>query len=353
MSPQEQRTAGKPEMATLPPGLALYHLAIGHYISRALYVAAKLNIADLLSAGPRDYDDLAVVTKAHAPSLNRLLRLLASVGVLEEMEGGKFALKPLGETLRTDIPASMRDVVMLFAGSFFESWQELEYCVQTGEPWFRRTSPDDDFFSLLAQDPEAAARFDKAMAAFAPQTAAGVASAYDFSAFQTVVDVGGGNGTLMIGILKANPRLRGIVFDLPHVAERAREHLQLAAVADRCEVISGSFFGEIPKGSDAYLLKHVVHDWNDERATAILKNCRSAMAAHAKLLIVEGVYPSRIEESLACRSAAANDMNMLVNTGGRQRSEAEFRDLLAASGFRLSRLVPTTTRVYVIEGELA
>lgn len=353
VSPSEKPTAGNADIPALPPGLAMYHLAVGHYISRALFVAAKLEIADLLKDGPRNYGDLAEATKTHAPSLNRMLRLLASVGVFEEREGGIFALKPLGETLCTSVSASMRDVVLLFAGSFYESWRELEYCVQTGEPGFRRVAPDADFFMLLAQDPEAAATFDKAMAAFAPQTAAAVVAAYDFSAFQTVVDVGGGNGTLLIDILKANPRLGGIIFDLPHVTERAREQLQIAATADRCTVASGSFFAEVPKGADAYLLKHVIHDWNDERATVILKNCRTAMPARGKLLIVEGVYPPRIEESLPCRSAAANDVNMLVNTGGRQRSEAEFRELLTVSGFRLSRVIPTKASVCVIEGECA
>jgi hypothetical protein len=166
-------------------------------------------------------------------------------------------------------------------------------------------------------------------------------------------DVGGGNGALLIGILMANTGLRGVVFDLPHVAERAREQLKEAGIADRYEVVAGSFFDEVPRGADAYLLKHVIHDWDDERATAILKNCRKAIPPAAKLLIVEGVYPARIEESLEGKSAAANDVNMLVNTGERQRSEAEFRDLFAASGLRLSRIIPTTARVCVIEGEHA
>lgn len=342
-----------PRPAALPAGLAAYHLAIGHYFSRALYVAAKLGLADLLAGGPRDHRDLAAASGTHAPSLNRVLRLLASVGVFEELEGGRFALTPVGETLRADAPASMREVVLLFAGSFSESWRELEYCLRTGEPGFRRTSPDADFFSLLAQDAEAAALFDRAMATFAPQTAAAVVAAYDFSAFGAVADVGGGNGALLAGILKANPRLRGIVFDLPHVAGRAREQLEAAGVADRCEVVAGSFFDGVPKGADACLLKHVIHDWDDDQAAAILKNCRKALPEGGKLLVVENVYPPRIEESLECKSAAANDVNMLVNTGGRQRSEAEFRDLFAASGFRLSRVIPTTGRVWVIEGEPA
>ena len=229
--------------SSLPPPLMLYQMSIGHYLSRALHLAAKLGIADLLKDGPRDYRDLASASETHAPSLNRVLRLLASVGIFEELDGGQFALQPLGELLRSDVPGSMRASVMLFTGvGIQDSWKELEFCVRTGEPAFRRTSPDADPFTQMAQDPEAAALFDKAMATFAPQTAAAVAAAYDFSVFRKIADVGGGNGALLIGILKANPRLRGIVFDQPHVAERAREQVATAGMADRCEVIGGSFF---------------------------------------------------------------------------------------------------------------
>jgi hypothetical protein len=331
--------------------LALYWMGIGHYHSRALGLAAKLGLADLLKDGPRDARELAKALDLDAPALRRVLRLLASVGVLEEQASGAFGLTPIGDLLRSDAPGSMRASVMLFAGTpIHDSWKELEWCVRTGEPAFRKDSPHADPFTQMAQDPAAAANFDKAMAAFAPQTAAAVAAAYDFSGFGTLADVGGGNGALLMGILKANPSLRGIVFEQPHVAERAREHLRAAGFAERCQVLGGSFFESVPAGADAYLLKHVIHDWNDERATAILRNVRAAMASNAKLLIVEGVYPPRIDQSLESRGAAANDVNMLVCTGGRQRSEQEFRDLYAASGFELTRLVPTPARVCVIEG---
>lgn len=351
MSSSEQKPSA-PRAGGLPPGVALYQMAIGHYVSRALHLAAKLGLADLLADGPRTGADLAKATDTHAPSLARVLRLLASVGVFEELDDGRFALAPLGELLRAEVPGSMRAAVMLFSGvGIQDSWKELEYCVRTGEPAFRRHSPDANAFTQMAQDPEAAALFDKAMAAFAPQTAAVVAALYDFSAFGTLVDVGGGNGALLAGILKVNPKLRGIVFDQPHVAARARTNLAELGLADRCEVIAESFFESVPRGADAYLLKHVIHDWNDERATAILKKCRDAVPATGKLLIVEGVFPPRVDRSLESRGAAANDVNMLVCTGGRQRSEAEFRDLYVAAGFRLTRAVPTPSGVCVIEGE--
>ena len=335
----------------LPPPLLLYQMGIGHYVSRALALAAKLGVADLLADGPRHYDELATATNTHAPSLNRVLSLLASVGVFAEQENGHFALTPLSELLRAGVPGSMRAAVLLFAGvGIQDSWKELEYCVRTGQPAFRRHSPDADAFSQIAQDPEQAAVFDEAMAAFTAQTAIAVAAAYDFSPFGTVMDVGGGNGALLIGILNANPALRGIVFDMPRVIDGARSKIAAAGLASRCQAVGGDFFEEVSSGADAYMLKHVIHDWGDAKAIAILKNCHHAMGPQGKLLIVEGVYPPHIDQSLESRGAAANDVNMLVCTGGRQRSEAEFRSLYAAAGFRLTRIIPTMARVGVIEG---
>ncbi len=282
------------------------------------------------------------------------MRLLASAGVFEEREGGNFALTPLGECLRTDAPGSMRAAVLLFAGEGMqESWKELEYCVRTGEPAFRRTSPDADAFSSMVRNPEMVAAFDEAMATFAPLTVAAVTASYDFSAFGTLVDIGGGNGAILIGILKAIPNLRGIVFDRPQTADSARKRIAAAGLESRCEAAGGDFFKSVPAGGDAYLLKHVIHDWNDERAVTILKNCHRAMGPNSKLLIVEGVYPLRIDQSDLSRGAAANNVNMLVSTGGRQRSEAEFRSLYDAAGFKLTRIVPTPARVCVIEGARA
>jgi O-methyltransferase domain len=336
----------------LPPAAVLYQLSIGHYVSRALHVAAKLGLADLLAGGPRDAAELAKESGTHAPAVRRVMRLLASAGIFEELEGGRFALLPLGALLRRDVPGSAHPMVLLFAGHVQESWRELEFCLRTGEPGFRRSSPGLDAFAALERDPEAAVLFDEAMATFAPQLAAAIAAAYDFSSFATVVDVGGGNGSLLIGILEANPRLWGVVFDQPRVAERAKAHVAAAGLADRCSVAGGSFFEAVPSGGDAYLLKHVIHDWDDRRASEILANVREEMPPHGKLLVVEGVYPERVDTSLASRGAAANDVNMLVVTGGRQRSAAEFEELYAASAFRLTRIVPTASpAASVIEGE--
>jgi SAM-dependent methyltransferase len=343
-------TESKGTGPTLPPQLVLYQMAIGHYVSRALHLAAKLGIADLLQHGPRRSVDLAEATATHAPSLNRVLRLLASVGVLAEQEDGRFALTALGECLRADVPGSSRAMVMLFAGTRIQdAWKDLDYCVRTGEPAFRKRGVTDPF-SDMTRDPEEAANFDAAMADLTRLIAMAVVAAYDFTPFGTLVDVGGGNGTLLIGILQANAPLRGVVFDRPDVAERARRQIAESGLGERCRAVGGDFFEEVPSGGDAYVLKHVVHDWSDERALRILTNCHRAMAPGARLLIVEGVYPERIDQSLDSRGAAANDVNMLVNTGGRQRSESEFRSLFEAAGFRLTRIVPTLARVGVIEG---
>jgi orsellinic acid C2-O-methyltransferase len=335
----------------LPPRLVLYQLAVGHYVSRALALAAKLGLADRLGDAARTADDLAAETGTHAPSLRRVLRLLVSVGALVEEADGAFRLTPMGSLLREDAPGSMKDAVSVFAGEAIQDgWKQLEFCVRTGQPAFKKRDPDADAFDAMRADPEAEARFDRAMAAFTSQTAVAVASAYDFGGLGSLMDVGGGNGALLIGILRAVPSLRGIVFDQPNVVERARKQASAAGLSPRLDVVGGSFFDAIPAGADAYMLKHVIHDWNDADATAILRNCRSAMTDRGRLLIVEGIYPPRIDGSLESRGAAANDVNMLVSTGGRQRSEEEFRALYRASGFELSRIVPTPAPVSVIEG---
>jgi hypothetical protein len=343
-------SAAPTEAAPLPPPQALFRLATGYYVSRAIWVVATLGIADLLAAGPRDVAALAAATATHAGALRRVLRLLASVGVFTEDEEGRIALTPIGDCLRAGVPGSMRAGALLFSGWTQDAWSDLLYSVRTGEPIYPYRFGM-DVWTYTAQHPEDAALFDEAMADFTRQIAIAVAAAYDFSPFKTIVDVGGGAGALLAGILAATPTARGVLFDRPDVAERAMAELARRGLVGRCAVVGGDFFHEVPAGGDAYLLKHVLHDWNDERAAAILRTCRRAIGAGARLLVVEGVYPPRIDESDASRGAASNDVNMLVCTGGRQRSEAEFRTLFEAAGFRLIRITPTPARIGVIEGE--
>ena len=334
----------------LSPPTALFRLATGYYVSCAIHAVAQVGIADLLKDGPQSHEALAAASGTHAASLRRVLRLLASAGVLIEEQDGRFSLAAIGACLREDVPGSMREAALLFGGPAHRNWLDLPESLKTGEPTVQRRTGGADSFTHMAMHPEEAAIFDKAMANFTRQIAPLVATAYDFSTFGTIVDVGGGNGVLLEAILEANPRLRGIVFDLPHVVDRARARMAATGVGDRCTVHGGDFFREVPGGGDAYLLKHVIHDWADEQALAILLACRKAMRPDAKLLVIEGVYPPRIDQSELSRGAASNDVNMLVSTGGRQRSADEFRALYTAAGFSLSRIVPTPARVSVIEG---
>lgn len=333
----------------LPPPMVLYQLASAHYLSQALYVAAKLGIADLLADGPQTHDALAKATDTHAPSLRRVLRLLASAGVFAEGADGRFELTEVGSFLRSG-PGSFRAAAQLFGGPLvWSSWGDLLTTVRTGETALHRVHKTDSF-EYLADHPEEAAVFDEAMGAFTAMISVAVAAAYDFSSLRTIIDVGGGEGALLTGILRENPNLRGTVFDLPRLAEGARRQIAAAGLADRYAFAGGDFFEAVPGGFDAYMLKHVIHDWDDARAVRILETCRRAMGPDAKLLIVEGVYPPRIDGSPESRGAAANDVNMMVCTGGRQRSETEFRELYGTAGFRLTRVVPTAAMACVIEG---
>ncbi len=331
----------------LPPPFALFRMASAYYVSRAVHAAAELGIADLMAAAPQDAAALAQATGTQADALRRVLRLRAAHGVLAEQDDGRFALTPIGECLRSDGPASMRAMVRLFGGITHQAWGALLHSMRTGEPAFHHLFGMDSFAYLEAH-PEEAANFDQAMASFTSQIAAAVAGTYDFGQFGTVVDVGGGNGALLAGVLRAHPAPRGIVLERPNVAPRASAHLASLGLAARCSVVAGDFFAAVPEG-DAYLLKHVIHDWDDARAAAILATIRRA-AAKSKVLIVEGVYPPRIAHDDASLRAASNDVNMLVCTGGRQRSEAEFRALYDAAGFALARIIPTPAGVAIIEG---
>jgi hypothetical protein len=329
---------------------ALFGLITGYHLSCAVYVAARLGIADLLADGPSTCAALASATHTHASSLNRVLRLLVSAGVLTEDDDARFGLAPIGECLRSDAPDSMRAVALLWGGRPQLAWGRLLHCVQTGKPAFARVFGTDPFGHMFANR-DAADVFDEGMAAVTRHTATAVAAAYDFSRFTTIVDVGGGNGALLAGILSAYPPVRGILFDVPHVVARAEQRLTELGVGDRCRTVGGSFLENVPSGGDAYVLSNVLTDWTDEDATTILQRCHAAMTSNATLLILEAVYPSRIDHSAESRAAASTDVNVMVCTGGRERSEAEFRELCHAAGFELSRIVRTSSRVCVIEGQ--
>ncbi len=326
----------------VPPPVALLQLVTGYWVSQAIYVAAKLGIADLLKDGPKNDGELAKATGTHGRSLYRLLRALASVGVFAEAEDGRFGLTPLGECLQTGIPGSVRAITINHGERLYRPWGELLHSVRTGEPAVKHV------FECLAQNPESAAIFTEAMAEFTTQVSTAVVAAYDFSRCSKIVDVGGGNGTLLLSILQANPQMSGVLFDLPYVVEDARKHIAATDLTGRCEVVAGDFFASVPGGGDAYILKSIIHDWDDERALKILQNCHRAMAENGKLLLVEGVIPPGNEPFFG----KLVDLNMLVMAGGGEHTEAEYRALFAAAGFTLTNVVPLQSpfSFSVIEG---
>jgi O-methyltransferase domain/Dimerisation domain len=335
-------------MEALPPPAQMNRMLTGYWISQALYVAAKVGIADLLMAGPRSADDLAQVTKTHAPSLFRLLRALASVGVFAEDGQGRFSLTPLADCLRSDVPGSQRALAIMCGEEHYRAWGELLYSVQTGKTAFDKVYGM-PVFDFLSKNPEQAKVFDAAMVGVHGRETAAMLDTYDFSGIGTLADIGGGNGSLLTTVLKKHPAMRGILYDLPGVTERARGSLAAAGLADRCTVVGGNFFESVPAGADAYLMRHIIHDWDDEKATKILQNVHRAMGKDGRLLVVEGVIPPGNDPSFG----KLLDLTMLVIPGGKERTEEEYRRLFGAGGFHLTRIVPTSAEVSVIEGRRA
>jgi hypothetical protein len=342
--------AGRPSLDytrdDLAPSDALGQLIAGHQVTWLIHVAARLGLADLLGDGTLAATELAELTATHPPTLYRLLRALASVGILRRVADGGFGLTDVGRFLRTDVAGSLR-AVALFSGeeSFQRSWSGLLDAVRTGAPAF------DHVFGMslaayLGEHPAASRHFDKRATGNTARVADRVAASYDFRRVRRLVDVGGGYGTLSAAILKMNPDLRGVVFDQPHVVEGARRYLAAAGVAERCTAVGGSFFEQVPAGGDLYVLKSVLHDWDDDRALAILATCRTAMADGGTLLLVERIIPADDEPSC---EVALYDLMMLVLSGGRERTVAEYEALLARSGLALTRVISTPSSFSILE----
>jgi orsellinic acid C2-O-methyltransferase len=292
---------------------------------------------------------VAAATGTHPGAVRRLLRALVTVGLVEQA-GDAFGLTPLGELLRADDPLSVHHSVALTLGpEAWRAWGELAACVRTGDTAARLLDGRDDPFADLG-GPAEQATFDRAMAEGTRRIGEAVVAAYDMAGIRHVVDVGGGYGALLVPVLTAVPAAVGTVVDLPRCAAGASRLLADAGLADRAGFVAGDLFRDpLPAGADAYVVKSVVHDWDDERALAILRRCRAAMAASSRLLVVEVVVPDRLGTSPEHRRMAAADLTMLVATGGRERTESEHRDLIVAAGFRVTRIVPTAARLSVIE----
>jgi hypothetical protein len=339
--PESQQIAPQ----TPPPHVQLIQMARAHVVSRMVHAAAKLGLADQLATGPKSAAQLAGPLGVHAPSLHRLMRALASLGVLSEQSEQRFALTDLGEALRTDARSSAKAAVLYFGGASSQSgWDQLLYAVQTGQTGFAKAHGM-PFFAYLAQHPEEASLFSEVMVGFNGPEVAAVAAAYDFSPFATIVDVGGATGNLLAAILGRHVGPRGVLFDRAHVVVDAPALLRTRGVAERVTVETGDFFETVPAAGDAYILSHVLHDWNDQQCLTILGRVRHAIGQRGRLLIVEMVLPS----GDAPHPGKMLDMSMLVITGGQERSEAEYALLLGEAGFRLIRVVPTDTAVSVIE----
>jgi hypothetical protein len=330
----------------LPPAIQLVFLSFGGIIQMALALAAEAGVADYLADGPRAVEELARSTSAHGRSLYRVLRLLSSFGVFSEIEPGRFAQTPLSEYLRTGTPGSLRSWLrMLGMRSLHHAWAESEHSLKTGKPAFALANGA-EFFDYFVTHREEGELFNAAMNDFGEETASAVVAAYDFSKVRKLVDVGGGHGTLIRAILRANPGMSGVLFDLPHVVEGARAAIKSAGLADRCEIAGGDFFRSVPAGADAYALRWISHDWDHERAITLLNNCRAAMKPTARLLLVEAVLPPGDEP----HPSKALDFAMLAAMGGEERTEAEYVDLLGEAGFRLNSVVPTASPLWIIEG---
>lgn len=331
----------------LPLHIQMMQMISGYWVSQCIYVAAKLAIADHLSKSPQTYQALATATHSNPSALYRVLRALASVGVFTETESGKFAMTPLAEFLRSDSPQSMQPTaIMLGEPEHYQAWGDLLHSVKTGEPAFDHRFGK-GVFEYFGTNPEAAQIFERSMNNFSEIELRAIAPIYDFSDFKVLVDVGGGYGELIAAILQQHPDSKGILFDEKYVIENAANTLAKHGIADRCECVAGSFFDSIPSGGDAYLLKHIVHDWDDERAIAILKTCQQAMDDHSKILVIEQVVPQGNEPS----GAKMLDINMLVMCpGGKERTESEFKYIFEQAGLKLLRIVPTAEDIHIIEG---
>jgi O-methyltransferase domain/Dimerisation domain len=330
------------------PHVRLLQLGSAYLATRVVYAAAKLGLADQLAGGPKSAAELAGPMRAHAPSLHRLMRALASLGILKS-EHQHYALTPLGEALKTGAPGSARAALLMRGSPWFQSsFDHIVHSIQTGETGFEKAHGM-PMFDYLAQHLEEASVFSEAMGAVHYEEAPAVAAAYDFSVFKTIVDVGGATGNLLAAILTRHAGPRGVLFDRSHVVADAAALLRAKGVSDRVKIEAGSFFEVIPAGGDAYVLSAIIHDWSEDRCLTILGNVRKAANPGSRLLIVEVVLPAGAAPHLGTMA----DMTMLVAVGGQERTEEEYRLLLSKAGFRLTRVVQTNSAASIVEAVMA
>jgi hypothetical protein len=327
----------------VPPEAQLLEMILAQFVSRLTHLTATLKLPDYLADGPKTAEELAPLTATHAPSLYRVLRTLSSLGFFTEDAAQRFSLQPLGAALKSGTP-SYAAALMLGGELISRSLDHLLHSVQTGEPGFQKAYGM-PIFDWLASHPAEASLFNDTMVGVHGMEPAAVAAAYDFSGFQTIADVGGSTGNMLSTILGQHAGPRGILFDMPHVVRDAPALIQQRGLTDRIRIEPGSFFESVPAGADAYILSHVIHDWNEKQCLAILDNCRRAMNAHGRLLLVEMVLPSGDTP----HPGKMLDMVMLITPGGQERTAAEYGALLDKAGFRLTRVAPTASPVSIVE----
>jgi len=318
---------------------------MGFRTTQLVYVAAKLGLADLLAQEARTATDLAAATKVEPRALYRILRALASLGIFAESDGGLFAMTPTAELLRRDRPGSLRSTVMLYGDEFvWRAYGQLLRSVETGQCAFNHVYGQ-SFYDYLSEHPTKAALFHEAMTGFSQQEQVAILATYDFSAYRSIIDVGGGQGELMFALLRAHSSLKAVVFDRTPPSEESLQTFASSGVAERAEFVQGDFFTTIPKGHDVYVLKSVIHNWNDAAAIAILGKCRDAMPAGARLLLAERVIPAGNVPS----EAKLFDINMLVSVGGQERTEAQYAALFDKAGLELTQTIPTASHLSLVE----
>jgi hypothetical protein len=330
-----------------PPPAVMFRLIMGRWVSHLIYVAAKLELADRVKNGPRTVEELATAAEVQAPALYRVLRALASVGIFAETKDKRFKLTPLAVTLQKAVPGSMHAAALMLGEKYLEdAWAQLLHGIKTGEIPFLKAHGVRQF-EYLEKHPEDLKIFGETMTNVSSTENPAIAAAYKFSGIRTLVDVGGGNGSLLATILKANPKLKGVLFDLPSVTTRAKQdrHLTAKGIAERCTFESGDFFAAVPKGGDAYTMKRTLHDWDDERCAKILANCSAAMNEKGKVLVIDSVIlPGNDPDR-----GKLLDMQMLV-IGGRERTKQEFATVFREAGLKLTRVVPTKCPLSIVEG---
>lgn len=323
-----------------------------NWTTQAIAATVRLRLPDLLADGAQTAQALASQASCHLPSMLRLLRALTSISILSEGEDGRFELTETGRLLGTEVPGSMAAWAELCGTSAWVAWSRLADCVRSGLSARKQNSGAGGFDHLVKND-AAALLFNRAMAGLSRPVAASVAAEVDFAGVGRVVDVGGGFGELIAAVLSIHPRVKGVLFDMGHAIGRAHDSLAAAGVADRCELMAGDFFDAVPPGADAYLLKSVLHDWDDEQCTVILGNCAKAMPHNARLLIIERLMPERFEDSPHDRGIARGDLNMLVAQDGRERTLEQYQTLLQAAGLHLKRSLALTSGFDVLTAEHA